>query len=195
MVVGAGNVASRKAASLLQCGAIVTIVAPEANEAVQELAGQVTLTIDTYRAEYLDGAWLVFAATDNTDVNALVTRDAQARGILVSDASAPGAGDFVSPSVLRRGALTLTVSTEGGSPTLAVVGKDLLAETFGPEWDALTAIVSHLREEVKQAGNENARRQAVRRVVEDAQVRELIVQGKLWEAEARAKECLSLFSE
>lgn len=197
VVVGAGGVAARKAASLAECGANVTLVAPEANASARGMAqsGQVSLVEGAYRAEHLDGAWVVFAATDNAGVNAQVTRDAQARGILVSDAGAPETGDFLSPSVVRRGELMLTASTGGGSPTLAAVVRESLETVFGTEWGPLTAIVSSLRGEVQQAGNEDARRRAVRRVIEDEQVRELIGQGKLLEAEARARECLLSSSE
>lgn len=193
VIIGAGRVAGRKAAGLTECGADVLVVAPQAGEGVKTLAdtGRITWLPEAYRAAHLDGARLAFAATDSPAVNAQVTRDAQARGVLVCDASDPDAGDFVSPAVVRRGALTLTASTEGASPTLAAVVRERLERAFGPEWEPLTALVGRLRGAIQAAGDEDARRQAVQQIIDDETVRALLAQGNTKEAEARAKECCS----
>jgi len=193
VIIGAGRVAARKAAGLTECGADVLVVAPQAGEGVKTLAetGRVTWLPETYRAAHLDGARLAFAATNSTAVNAQVTQDAQAQGVLVCDAGDPDAGDFISPAVVRRGALTLTASTEGVSPTLAAVVRERLERAFGPEWEPLTALVGRLRGAIQAAGDEDARRQAIQQIIDDETVRALLAQGDLTEAEARAKECCS----
>lgn len=197
VIVGAGPVAARKVASLLDCGAVVTIVAPEAVDALRTLAddGRVTWRQGEYEAGCLAGAFLLFAATDSRAVNAQAMQDARARNILACDASAPQDSDFVSPSVLRRGDLTLTVSTGGGSPTLAAVVREDLAAQYGPEWEGLTTVVGSLRAVIQNAGDERARRQAVRLVVADTQVRALLAQGSTLEAIERARACLLSHSE
>lgn len=197
IVVGAGTVAARKAASLVECGASVTVIAPDGVEAMHILAGdaRVTWRRQDYDAGCLAGVFLVFAATDSRAVNAQVMQDARTRNILACDASAPQTGDFVSPSVLRRGDLTVTVSTNGGSPTLAAVVREDLAAHYGPEWEQLASMMSGLRALVQAAGDEAARRRAVRRILADAQVRDYLAQGSTAEATERARECLLSPSE
>ena len=192
VIVGAGPVAARKALSLLECGALVTVVAPEAVEAIGKLAGEgrVTWRREVYDTGHLTGAFLLFAATDSKAVNAQVMRDTRALGILACDVSAPEDGDFVSPSVLRRGDLTLTVSTGGGSPTLAAVVREDLAAQYGPEWELLTQTIGGLRAAIQAAGDERARRRAVRRILADERVRALLAQGSTLEAAEQARECL-----
>ena len=82
----------------------------------------------------LEGANLVFTATDSREVNAAVAREAKERGIPVNVADSPSEGDFAVPSTLRRGDLQVAVSTGGASPTLARRIRNELEETFGPEW-------------------------------------------------------------
>ena len=192
IIIGAGNVAARKAVSLLECGASVMIVAPEAVDAVQVLAreGRIAWRREAYEAGCLAGAFLLFAATNSRTVNAQAMQEARARGILACDASAPQEGDFVSPSVLRRGDLILTVSTGGGSPTLAAVVREDLAAQYGPEWELLTQTIGGLRAAIQAAGDERARRRAVRRILADERVRALLAQGSTLEAAEQARECL-----
>lgn len=192
VIVGAGNVAARKTVSLLECEAVVTVVAPDAVDAIQALAseGRITWRRETYDAGHLTGAFMLFAATDSKAVNAQVMQDAQALGILACDVSTPEDGDFVSLAVLRRGDLTLTVSTGGGSPTLAAIVREDLAAHYGPEWEQITGIISSLRTDIQTIGDERARRRAVRRILADEQVRALLAQGSTLEAAERARKCL-----
>lgn len=197
VIIGAGTVAARKAVSLLECGAWVTIIAPDGVDAIYHLAeeGRIAWRREAYDAGCLAGAFLLFAATDSRAVNAQAMHDAQAQNILACDVSAPDTSDFVSPSVLRRGDLTLTISTGGGSPTLAAVVREDLAAQFGPEWELLTQTIGGLRADIQGIGNDRARRQAVRRILADTQVRAMLAQGRTLEAMERARECLLSHSE
>lgn len=196
LVVGGGKVAARKVKSLLAHGALVRLVSPQATDALQALAADGK--IEWRREEYaaggtlaLDGVFLVMACTDNQAVNAAVTRDAQARALLTLCADDPAAGNFVSPAHITRGPLVLTVSTGGGSPTLAAVLRERLEEQFEPEWEHLADMVGRQREFVKTNPDEAGRKAAVRRALDDAEVRRLLRAGHTLEAEARIQECLS----
>ena len=197
VVVGGGRVAERKVGALLAAGASVRLVSPEATPTLQNMSEncEIELRRETYRSDCLAGAFLVLACTDRRKVNAQVTKDAQERHVMVLCADDPDAGDFVSPTQITRGALTLTVSTGGNSPTLAAVLRERLETEFGPEWEALTEIVGRMREIVKTNPDEMARKAAVQRVVGDAKIHALLRAGDLLEAEARARECLSSSSE
>lgn len=199
-MVGGGKVAERKAASLLEAHALVVVVAPKAAPRLMLQAENADINLTWMREAYdgtrhLQKVFLVMACTDSKEVNAQVTRDAQAQNTLVLCADNPDAGDFISPTVIRRGPLTLTVSTGGGSPTLAAVLREQLESEYGPEWEALTGLIGQMREFVKTNPTEAGRKAAVRRVLEDPAVRTLLAQGKPLEAEVRARECLSSSSE
>lgn len=200
MVVGGGKVAERKIHSLLMHGAQVRLVSPEATETLQTLAadGRIDWRREAYTAGgtgALDDVFLTMACTDNRAVNAAVTEDAQARQRLVLCADDPDAGNFSSLAQITRGELSLTVSTSGGSPTLAAVLRERLEAGFGPEWAELTALISRQRDQIKAIQNEAERKAAVRRVLDDEQVHALLLDGRHLEAEARIRQCLFLSSE
>ena len=132
VVVGGGEVASRKARKLLQARAGVVVISPEVSPELESVASEVHRR--PYEGGDLKGACLAFAATDVREVNAAVVREAKERGIPVNVADRPMEGDFALPSTLRRGRLQLAVSTGGASPTLARTIKSELEEVFGPEW-------------------------------------------------------------
>lgn len=197
LVVGGGAVAERKVAGLLAAGAAVSVVSPKLTATLQARAdaGEVAWQPKPYGTGHLGGVFLVLACTDNRAVNAQVTREASERGLLVLCADDPEAGSFVSPTVIRRGPLTLTVSTNGGSPTLAAVMRERLEADYGPEWGPLTAAIGALREIVKTNGSEAERKAAVRRALEDPDVHRLLAEGRQLESETRIRQCLSSSSE
>jgi precorrin-2 dehydrogenase / sirohydrochlorin ferrochelatase len=132
VVVGGGEVASRKVANLLQAGAEVVVISPEV---LPELAGMdMEVLHRPYECGDLSGANLAFTATDSREVNAAVAREAKERGVPINVADRPSEGDFSVPSTLRRGGLQVAVSTGGASPTLARRIRSELEEAFGPEW-------------------------------------------------------------
>ena len=197
LLVGGGSVAARKAAGLLAAGASVSVVSPEAAPALQAMAdrGEIEWHREVYGTGHLDGVFLVMACTDNRAVNAAVTHEASARNLLVLCADDPSAGSFVSPATIRRGDLLLTVSTGGAGPTLAAVLRERLEADFGPEWAEMVGIIGAMREIVKTNPGEAARKAAVRRVLDDAQIHEMLRAGQRLEAETRIRRCLSSSSE
>ena len=121
VVVGGGRVAMRKTRSLLAAGARVAVISPAATAMVRRWAkgGRVRWVRRRYRAGDLRGARLAVAATDDETVNRQVCSEARRRKIFVNCAAPPGAGDFLVPSVMRRGPLAVAISTGGASPALA----------------------------------------------------------------------------
>jgi siroheme synthase-like protein len=121
LVVGAGRVALQKVESLLQCGAEVEVVAPQAVEELQSLAanGKIRLNLREYAPSDLDGAFLAIAATNRPEVNQVVFNDANARNIPINAVDDPPNCDFYFSSVVRRGDLQVAVSTAGQSPAFA----------------------------------------------------------------------------
>ena len=196
LVVGGGKVAERKIKSLLNAGANVRLLSPDATPHLQALAADGFL--DWRQAAYtpdgtgtLDGVFLTIACTDNRTINAEVVREASAKQLLILCADDPDAGNFRSAAQVTRGELVLTVSTGGGSPTLAAVLRERLEEEFGPEWAQLVELIGKQREIVKTNPSESGRKEAVRRVLNDPEVRQLLRDGHFIEAETRIQACLS----
>ncbi len=151
VVVGGGGVAERKVRGLLAAGADVVIVAPEATVELAELAA--TGTIVWHRRPYaggdVAGAFLAFAATGDRTVNALVTAEARAAGILVNDASDPSRGDFATPAVHRSGELTVAVDSGGLAPAFAKRVRDELAIAFDSRYARAATTLGLLRERTR----------------------------------------------
>jgi precorrin-2 dehydrogenase/sirohydrochlorin ferrochelatase len=121
LVVGAGRIAESKIRSLLISRAKVRVVAPWATPAVFSWARAGALQWDArpFQPADLDSIFLVVVATSIPDVNDLVYRDAQLRGILCNVVDDPERCDFYYPAVVRRGDLQIAISTGGHSPALA----------------------------------------------------------------------------
>ncbi len=134
LVVGGGPVATRRARGLLECGALVRVVAPEATDELRELAGAGALRLHARPYEPADaaGAFLVFAATSSRRVNATVAADARAVGALVNLADDPTSADFHTAAVARQGPIAVALGTGGLSPAATAALRGWLAGLLTP---------------------------------------------------------------
>lgn len=150
VIVGGGAVAEQKARGLLAAGARLRVVAPAAGEGIRALAdaGALELVSRPYESGDLDGAVLAIAATDQSAVNQAVAREAEAARVFVNVVDSPEQGDFVVPSVHRRGDVTVTVSTGGQCPALAVRLRERVAALVGDEHATFAQLAGALRAEV-----------------------------------------------
>lgn len=150
LVVGGGTIAESKIRSLLAAEADVTVVTPEAKPALETLAAQGRLAWQQreFEATDLEGVFLVVAATDHPEVNALVYQEAVNREIICNAVDDPPNCDFYFPSIVSRGNLQIAISTAGESPAFAQqLRKEIdeqLPQDLGPWLDAL----GRLRREV-----------------------------------------------
>lgn len=157
MVIGGGLVAERKVRGLLSAGGAVRVVSPVVTSGLASLAQQHTIDWcqKTYSRADLDGALLVFAATDNPSVQQSICHDARLGGVLINVGDAPQACDFQVPATLRRGELILSVSTNGTSPAVAAMVRRRLEREFGDEYGLLTALAGLIRERLLAEGRES----------------------------------------
>ena len=167
VIVGGGAVAVRKVKTLLEAGATrVVVVSPTFHE---QMPPEVKRVQESYESPHLDGAGLVYAATDSTDVNDRVVRDAKSRGLLVNrlDDGVPP-GDFVTPAAWRHGEVVLAVSA--GSAALSVAIRDDLAAQLDDRHVRMSQVMSGLRPRIRDSGIEPAERTAIFRelATEDA---------------------------
>ena len=136
VVIGGGTVAERKIETLLESGARITVVSPEATNLIAARAeeGRITLRRRRYRTGDLAGFRLAYAATSDPEVNRAVRDEAQDSGIWLNAIDQPALCDFITPAIVRRGELTLAISTNGRCPALARRIREDLERRYGPEY-------------------------------------------------------------
>jgi precorrin-2 dehydrogenase/sirohydrochlorin ferrochelatase len=194
VIVGGGKVAARRAIGLLGCGAQVRIVAPEICNELRSL--EVETRLKRFGAEDLEGAFLAFAATSDSEVNSQVLDQARLRQILCSDAETTERGDFVVPSTVRRGDLVFAVTTGGASPALAVLISDEISNQYGSEYSEFCAILREIREvAIQTAADAEQRRTALYQAAADTMALQLIREGRHSEARDRLLNCISISQE
>jgi len=151
LVVGGGEVATRKAGMLMQSGGLVTVVAPELTHTLEELAdaGGITHIAEKFHPEHLGAAVLVIAATNDRAVNEQVSEAAKALRIPVNVVDNADLCSFIMPSVIDRSPLVIAISSGGTSPVLARVIRSKL-ETFIPAaYGRLAHFAASFRDQVK----------------------------------------------
>ncbi len=199
LVVGGGRVAADKVAGLLECEALVHVVAPALGELLAEMVaaevaapeGGARLSWDQrpYRIGDLDGRMLVITATDVAATNHQVFLDAQRAGVLVNSADDPGNCTFTLPSRVRRGHLLVTFSTGGHSPALATWLRRRFESEFGAEYDTLIDVLADARESIRAEGRSTEGLDWQEAL--DSGMLELIREGRVAEAKERLQACLS----
>lgn len=185
LIIGGGLVASRKAKALLDGGAEVRVISPVLGEDLQTLADEHRLQwfARDFAEGDLQGAFLVFAATDNPEVQQRVAAEAQKLGKLLNSADDPAASDFHVPAHFRRGNILVTVATGGGSPALAKELRIKLEGLIGPEYEAVIGLIAAIREEVIElSGDSDSNAELLRRLLENDLV-ELILQRNWFEVQ------------
>jgi siroheme synthase-like protein len=130
LVAGAGRVATRKIERLVETGALLSVVAPEASAPMRRLASEdkLSLSLRAVTDDDAQGALLVLCATPDREVNAQLARAARACGALVSRVDAPDDSDFTVPALARGASVEATVSTRGAAPSASRrLGRELRA--------------------------------------------------------------------
>jgi precorrin-2 dehydrogenase/sirohydrochlorin ferrochelatase len=148
LVVGGGDIGLEKVEGLLACGGSVTVLAPEAHPELQALAEEGSIEWD--RREYagpedLEGAFMVIAATNDSEVNIGVYYDAEKRAMLANVVDVPPLCNFILPAIVRTGPLAIAISTAGASPALAKRMKREISDLFGEDYARLAVMLNDVR--------------------------------------------------
>jgi siroheme synthase-like protein len=191
LVVGAGRIATRKIAALLELGADVTVVAPEVDADVRRWADERRLHVveRAFRVADVDGAWLAFTATDDPEVNAAVHAAGEAARIWVNSADDPANCSFTLMSVIRRSDLVVSVGTGGRSPALSAHLRRRLEEEIGPEYETLLELLSEAREALRASGRSSEDADWQRAF--DEGIVALVRDGRIGDAKELLRTCLS----
>lgn len=147
LVVGGGAVAHRKIETLLEYGAVVNVVSRKLHPALKLLLaeGKLRMLGSEFESSQLNGIRMVIAATDDKETNRKVSAAARERGLLVNAVDQPADCSFIVPAIVRRGALTIAVSTSGNSPALAARIRKQIEKSFGQEYETYLALLGRVR--------------------------------------------------
>ncbi|MFC0227795.1 siroheme synthase CysG [Serratia aquatilis] len=152
LLVGGGEVAERKARLLLDAGACLTVNALQFNNQFHVWAelGQLTLVEGAFYADLLAEKWLVIAATDSAEVNALVYQSANQQRVFCNVVDDPKRASFIMPSIIDRSPIMVAVSSGGKAPVLARLLREKLEAILPQHLGKLANLAGSLRQRVKQ---------------------------------------------
>lgn len=195
IVIGGDSVAAGKAATLAASSALVKVLSatccPEMIQLAEEQ--QVTLAYKAYQPGDLAGAFVVVAATNDRQLIEAIWAETQERGQLVNIVDVPKYCNFIVPSILRRGQLTIAVSTEGASPGLAKRIRHELEEHFPPMYGTYIQLASIVRKHLRASSVSYERRDDFFGDFFDSDVLAQIVSGNIEQAIATTEDLLQRY--
>jgi precorrin-2 dehydrogenase / sirohydrochlorin ferrochelatase len=152
VVIGGGAVAERKVEGLVTAGANVTVISPGITDGLKELLkqGAIRHVAREYQTGDRAGYDLVFVATDNLEINAVVSSEARSLRIWVNSADDPDHCDFILPAVIRRGDLAVAVSTGGVSPAVTRAIREELDQYVSADYASFVQIAGEVRRELRE---------------------------------------------
>lgn len=187
VIFGGGRVALRKLRRLLEEGAVVTVVAPEALLEIAQLkkAGKILWLQENHKAYDWDDSnrQLVFAATDRADINHAICQLGRRHGAWVNSATSPDDCDFQVPARIRRGELELTASTGGGSPAFARLLRHDLEGRYHEDFGSFLEWLREARKELRNKEPDTAMRQMLWRNAMNQEIFNLVLNHRLEQAE------------
>ncbi|MBF0105170.1 MAG: bifunctional precorrin-2 dehydrogenase/sirohydrochlorin ferrochelatase [Deltaproteobacteria bacterium] len=147
LVVGGGRVAERKIQTLLEYTDTLTVVAPEVTDGINALVagGRLCHHKRKFKKSDLTGIDCVFTTVDDPTVSRFVYTESKALNILVNTADVPALCDFILPATVRRGDLSISVSTNGVCPAVARRLREKLADQYSQEYAVLVALMGEIR--------------------------------------------------
>ena len=150
LVVGGGSVGARKAVTLLDCGASVTVVSPTIDANLMMLVKMKPLSLEqrSFRFSDLKDKFLVIGATDDQDLNQQIHAESERLGILCNIADQPEACNFILPSIVRKGDLVIAISTSGTSPAFAKKLRQDFERQLGNEYAAFLELMGAIRKKL-----------------------------------------------
>jgi len=183
-IIGGGKIAEGKVEGLLDAGAMITVISPALTPALQNLADekQFTYIERIYQNGDLDGAFMVICATDQNDINHRVWLDASENHQLVNVVDDTPRCNFIAPAILRKGDLSIAISTGGKAPAMAVRLKEFLDKDIGPEYARFLELAGQLRSPLAKHIPDFETRKALWYQILDAGVLDLLSQGNESEA-------------
>jgi precorrin-2 dehydrogenase/sirohydrochlorin ferrochelatase len=186
IVVGGGVIAQRKIDTLLSYDAEVYVVARELTSPLSQYVeeGRIGFLGHEFREAFLDGAFIVIAATDDPLLNRRVSEKSSKRGLLINAVDQPADCNFIVPSILKRGDFLVAVSTSGKSPAFAKKVREELEAQFGDEYRAFLLLMGRVREEILAQGLSQEENKRIFEEIVDSDMLDAIAKND-WDEVAR----------
>ncbi|MCQ4167412.1 siroheme synthase CysG [Tahibacter harae] len=193
LVAGGGQVAERKVAALLEAGADVHVGAPafSRNLGLWADQGRICLISGEFEPSWLDGAWLVIAATSDSAVNAAVAAAAARERIWCNVVDDAQRSSFQVPAVIDRSPLVVAVSTGGAAPVLARLVREQIERLLDPSLGALAALADRWRARIRGRLADLGRRRRFLEKVLQGRVAEFVRRGQIAIAESALEQELA----
>ena len=197
VVIGGGKIAEGKVEGLLAAGARVAVISPDLTPRLYQLTeqGQISYVSRTYQPGDLTGAFLVISATDQTKINRQVWEEASANRQLVNVVDDTPHCNFIAPAILRKGDLTIAISTAGKAPALAVRLKEQFQKEIGPEYERFLELAGQLREPLAHRIPDFETRKSLWYELVDSDILDLLARGDELTAKQRISEVVGFHFE
>lgn len=151
VIIGGGQIAEGKISKLLDSGAQIIVISPDATQGIRGYAdrGQIELSLRKYQEGDLKDAFLVVAATNDRVVNQEIFEEAEKSGILLNAVDDMPRCSFIAPSIVEKGPVTVAISTGGASPALARKLRETMEVSSALDWADATNVLSQARQIIK----------------------------------------------
>ncbi len=151
VIIGGGQIAEGKISKLLDSGAKIIVISPDATQGIRSFTerGQIELDLRKYQQGDLQGAFLVIAATNDRVVNQEIFEEAEKQGILLNAVDDMPRCSFIAPSIVEKGPVTVAISTGGASPALARKLRENMEVSSALDWADATGVLSKARQIIK----------------------------------------------
>ncbi len=177
VVVGGGRVAERKTLSLLKAEAVVSVISPVITTGLAKLKGKGAIKHikRNYKKGDLKDAFVVIAGTSSEDINKKIAEDAES---LVNVIDIPSGGNFIVPSLIKRGPLTIAISTEGSSPAVSKAVRREIENLYDGEFARYLRFVELIRKKaIKKILNSRKREQFLKYIASEKVINTLREKG------------------
>ena len=151
VIIGGGQIAEGKISKLLDSGAKIIVISPDATQGIRSFTerGQIELDLRKYQQGDLQGAFLVIAATNDRVVNQEIFEEAEKQGILLNAVDDMPRCSFIAPYIVEKGPVTVAISTGGASPALARKLRENMEVSSALDWADATGVLSKARQIIK----------------------------------------------
>ena len=193
VVIGGGKVALRKVQSLLEAGGCVTVISPVLITEFSSVLHRITYLKKVYIKGDAQDCFLLICASDNRSANAEAAEEGRLYGALVDVADQAQDGDFITPAKVKRGPLTITISTDGLSPALTVFIKKEIEKKYNDNYIEFLLLLGEIRALLKNEVNCSKTREIIWQEILNDDLVKLAEAGKISEVKEILNNATSSF--
>ncbi len=183
-IIGGGKVALRKTKKLLQFNKNITVISPYFHEQFKNIKN-INLIKKKYKEEHIKGSFLVFGATSDHSINKKIAEDCKKNDILCNIVDSKELSEFIIPSSIKRGDLTISVSTMGKSPSLCKKIRKDLEKKYTDEYDEYIKLLGDIRELVLKKCDDKIKRREILNEIINLNIEDLKKRREIYENSSR----------